>query len=324
MLAHRTGGASKSFVFTQPAVSSRQKRYDCMCPMLADAYWSTDINSSKRASSNGSAVVCRLVLVVAVWFVAAMPATSQPAPAPKDALPDAPQANKVAPSDLTLRAVPLNVVRDQGMIWTSPFHIHGRDLKVVVPLLLATGAAIATDKRALRDVVSLDPAFNNDNTNASNVMIGGYIAAPVILYGVGHFGGDEHAREAGLLGAEALLDGVIVEQGMKLIFWRERPYQDLGRGRFFQTGAGVDSSFPSSHSVLAGAAAAELAGEYRNPWTQVLLYTGAAGISFTRLMGQQHFPSDILVGSACGWLVGHYVYKHRHRWEPRRPLDISR
>lgn len=245
-------------------------------------------------------------------------------PSTNAALPDAPAPQKNTANDLTVRAVPLNVVRDQGVIWTSPFHIHGRDLKVVVPLVLATGAAIATDKRALRDVVSLDPAFNNDNTNASNVMIGGYIAAPVILYGVGHFGDNEHARETGLLGAEALLDGVIVEQGMKLIFWRERPYQDAERGRFFQTSAGVDSSFPSSHSVIAWASAAVLAGEYRNPFTQVLVYTGAAGISFTRLMGQQHFPSDIVVGSAVGWLVGHYVYKHRHRWEARRPLDNAR
>jgi len=109
---------------------------------------------------------------------------------------------------------------------------------------------------------------------------------------------------------------VVVEQGMKLIFWRERPYQDGGRGRFFQSNAGVDSSFPSSHSVLAWASAAVIAGEYPNPWTQVLVYGGAAGISFTRLMGQQHFPSDVLVGSAVGWLVGHYVYKHRHRFEP--------
>lgn len=266
--------------------------------------------------------MCRFAILS--LFGTAVCARPQPATEATDALPDAPQVQHNSASDLSLRAVPMNILHDQGVIWTSPFHIHGRDLKVVVPLVLATGAAIATDKRTLRDVVSLDPAFNNDNTNASNVMIGGYIAAPVILYGVGHFRGNEHARETGLLGAEALLDGVVVEQGMKLVFWRERPYQDAGRGRFFQSSAGVDSSFPSSHSVLAWSAAAVLAGEYRNPFTQVLVYTGAAGISMTRIMGQQHFPSDILVGSAVGWLVGHYVYKHRHHWEPRHSADASR
>ena len=238
---------------------------------------------------------------------------AQPGPAVNadDALPNAPQPQ----SDVTIRAFVPNILHDQKTIWTSPFHIRASDLKVVVPLALATGAAIATDKRALHDVVSLDPAFNNDNTNASNVMIGGFIAAPVILYGVGHFRDNEHARETGLLGAEALVDGVVVEEGMKAIFWRERPYQDFGRGRFFQSSAGIDSSFPSSHSVLAWSTAAVLAGEYPNFWTRALVYTGAAGISFTRLMGQQHFPSDVLVGSAAGWLVGHYVYKHRHRYQ---------
>ena len=245
-------------------------------------------------------------------------AQSGPAASPDAALPEAPHAQSAA--DVTIRATPLNILHDQAAIWTSPLHLRGRDLKIVIPLLAGTGVAIATDKRALRDVISLDPVFNNDNTNASNVMIGGFIAAPVVLYGMGHFGGNEHARETGLLGAEALLDGVVVEQGMKLIFWRERPYQDLGRGKFFQTSVGVDSSFPSSHSVLAWSEAAVLAGEYRNPWTRVALYTGAAGISVTRLMGQQHFPSDVLVGSAVGWLVGHYVYKHRHRYHA---VDIS-
>ena len=252
-----------------------------------------------------------------------MCAAAQPAPAanPDDALPDAPQAQ--SRPEVTIRALPMNVLHDQGTIWTSPFHLRAADLKIVVPLVLATGAAIATDKHTLQEVVSLDPDFNNANTNASNAMIGGFIAAPVILYGVGHFHANEHARETGLLGAEALLDGVVVEQGMKLIFWRERPYQNMGQGRFFQSSAGVDSSFPSSHSVLAWSTAAVIAGEYPNPWVQVLVYTGATGVSMTRLMGQQHFPADLLVGSAVGWLVGHYVYKHRHRYEARHS-DVHR
>ena len=254
---------------------------------------------------------CRFAFLLALLSV--MCAAAQPAPAANPVLPDAPQAQ--SRPEVTIRDLPMNVLRDQGTIWTSPFHLRASDLKIVLPLALATGVAIATDDRALRDVVSHDSDFNNANTNASNVMIGGFIAAPVILYGVGHFHGNEHARETGLLGAEALLDGVVIEQGMKLIFWRERPYEGTGRGRFFQSSAGVDSSFPSSHSVLAWSTAAVIAGEYRNPWTQVLVYTGAAGVSMTRLMGQQHFPADLLVGSAVGWLVGHYVYKHRHRYD---------
>lgn len=237
-----------------------------------------------------------------------------------EALPDAPQAQTQAQSqnpttnEITVCDTPLNVVKDQKGIWTKSFRIHPHDLVWLAPLTLATGAAIATDHRALKDVVSTDPSFNNASTNTSNVMIGGFIAAPVAIYGFGHFHQSEHAREAGLLSAEALLDGLVVEQGMKFIFWRERPNVDSERGRFFQTSAGWDSSFPSSHSVVAWSTASAIATEYPRTWTRILVYSGATGVSLTRVLGQQHFPSDVLVGSAAGWLIGRYVVRHHYHW----------
>ncbi|MDQ2744336.1 MAG: phosphatase PAP2 family protein [Chloroflexota bacterium] len=175
----------------------------------------------------------------------------------------------------------------------------------LVPLAAATGVGIAMDHHTMASVVSHDAGFNHANVNASNVLVGGFIAAPVTLYGVGYLKGDEHAREAGLLGGEALADGVVVEQGMKLIFWRERPAVNNARGHFFQGSTGIDSSFPSSHSVLAWSAASVMAEEYPSRWAQVGIYTMATGVSLTRVMGQEHFPTDVLVGSAAGWLIGH-------------------
>jgi membrane-associated phospholipid phosphatase len=207
----------------------------------------------------------------------------------------------------------MNVLRDQGAIWTSPLRLHARDVEWLAPLALATGAAIGTDHRAMSQVVSKNSGFNQANTNASNVLIGGFIAAPVALYGFGHFELSPHAREAGILSAEAMLDGLIVEQGVKLIFWRERPNVDSARGRFFKSDAGLDSSFPSSHTVVAWSAAAELAGEYHSPWARLFIYSAATSVSLTRVLGQQHFTSDVLIGSTAGWLVGHYVYRKHHK-----------
>jgi membrane-associated phospholipid phosphatase len=59
--------------------------------------------------------------------------------------------------------------------------------------------------------------------------------------------------------------------------------------------------------------AASLAGEYRSPWIRASLYSVATGVSLTRVLGQQHFPGDVLAGSAAGWLVGHYVFRAHHR-----------
>ena len=139
------------------------------------------------------------------------------------------------------------------------------------------------------------------------------IAAPVGLLGWGLLKKNPHAREAGLLGAEAMADGVVLEQGMKLIFLRERPSVDNSNGKFFQTGAGADSSFPSSHSLITWSSAAVLADEYPSTLSRLLIYSAATGVSMTRVMGQEHFPSDVLVGSAAGWLIGHYVFRKHHK-----------
>ncbi|HEV2485539.1 MAG TPA: phosphatase PAP2 family protein [Terracidiphilus sp.] len=224
------------------------------------------------------------------------------------------QTAKAEDSDeVTVRGTPGNILRDQAAIWTSPVRLRAGDLEWFLPLAAATGAAIATDRSAMTHVVSKDPGFNQKNIDVSNALIGGFIAAPVALFGYGHFRQIPRAHEAGILSAEAMIDGVVVEQGMKLMFWRERPDVDSARGKFFQTGAGIDSSFPSSHSVVAWSAAAVLAGEYPSRLSQLLIYSGAAGVSLTRVMGQQHFPSDVVVGSAAGWLVGHYVFRKHHK-----------
>lgn len=264
-------------------------------------------------------------LILAFCVSAGGQTASGPNPQPPSesaaaSLPDAPlpqSADPVQANDreaVTLRNTPVHILKDQAAIWTSPFRMEAHDLEWLVPLTLATGAAIATDHRALSSVVSHDATFNHANVDASNVLTGGLIAAPVLLYGMGHLHADAHAQEAGILSGEAILDGLVVEQGMKLVFWRERPSTDHGRGRFFQTNVGVDSSFPSSHSMLTWSSAAVIAGEYPSRWVQLGVYSMATGVSVTRVLGQEHFPSDVLVGSAVGWLVGHYVYRKHHRY----------
>lgn len=275
-----------------------------------------------RRLSSLAALSWTLMPVFCLWASGQTVSGPTPLPASEVAavsLPDAPlpqtaEAARTENKDaVTLRNTPLHIVEDQGVIWTSPLRIRPHDMEWLIPLTLATGAAIGTDHRAMSSVVSHDPTFNHDNVDVSNVLTGGLIAAPVALFGMGQYRGDAHESETGILGGEALVDGVVVEQGMKLIFYRERPHVDSARGRFFQTGVGVDSSFPSSHSVLAWSSAAVIAEEYPSRWVQFGAYSMATGVSVTRVLGQEHFPSDVLAGSAAGWLVGHYVFRKRHR-----------
>jgi len=232
---------------------------------------------------------------------------------PAPYIPDAPKPQpKTEP--VTLRETPKNILYDQGAIWSSPVRIREKDLKYLVPLGLATTVAIASDHEAMTDVVSRDPDFNHKNVQVSNALTAGLLGAPAVFFGVGQFGGNPHARETGILAGEAVVNGLAVEQGIKLMTWRERPSVNDAKGKFWQSSAGWDSSFPSSHSLLVWSSAAVMAEEYPSWWMQTGIYTLATGVSLTRVLGQEHFPSDVLVGSAFGWMVGHYVYKKHHHW----------
>lgn len=248
-----------------------------------------------------------LFLLLAAAFRVSLDAQTWP---PATSVPNAPEPQE----PVTLRATPLNILKDEGAIWSSPARIRDDNFRYLIPLGLAVTVAITTDHQAMSELVSRNASFNNTNTNASNVLVGPFIAAPAVIFAAGHFTGSDHARETGILGGEAMLDGLVVEQGMKLMFWRERPTVDNAKGKFFQTGVGWDSSFPSSHSMIAWSSAAVLAEEYPSRLNRLGIYTLATGVSLTRVLGQQHFPSDVLVGSAFGWMVGHYVYKKHHRW----------
>jgi hypothetical protein len=231
--------------------------------------------------------------------------------APGGTLPDAPDAQ----TTVTEKGLPLAILKDQVAIWTSPVRIRPHDLIWLLPLGAATGVTLATDTDAMRDL-SRNPGFNKDSVNASNALLGAEIAIPVTLYGVGLFGGDAHARQTGILSGEALADSVVVDQVAKIIFRRERPLYNHAAGDFFSSKTGENNSFPSSHSMLAWSIAAVIAGEYPSKWVQAGAYSLATSVSLMRVLGQEHFPTDVLVGGAAGWLIGHYVFK-KH---PLRPV----
>ena len=134
-------------------------------------------------------------------------------------LPNAPEPQP----DVTVKGFRCNVLKDQKAIWTSPAHIRVKDLDWLVPLAAVTGFGHCHRPRRHASRSAHDAKLNKRSLDASNVLTGGMIAAPVGLFGWGAIKNSPHAREAGLLGAEAMVDGVVVEQGMKLIFWRERP-----------------------------------------------------------------------------------------------------
>ena len=200
-----------------------------------------------------------------------------------------------------------NIVLDQKAIWTSPSRLRWADGSWLFPVGAVTAGFFLSDRSAVR-ALSNDPNHVRRYKSLSNYGLASLVGAGGGLYLWSKISHDDHQRETGILAAEAAINGLAVNTMFKYAWGRERPYQDTGRGRFFQGG----TSFASDHAVAAWSIASVIAHEYPGPLTKFTVYGMAAAVSASRVMGKQHAPSDVVVGSLIGWLIGRQVYRRHH------------
>ena len=177
-------------------------------------------------------------------------------------------------------------------------------------LFVASAAALGSEDTNIMQHHFLDQNTADHANTASTALTGLLVAAPVAYFGIGHFNHSHTAEETGILAGEAMVDSLAVNQVFKIASRRERPALDNAEGRFFQPDVGFDSSFASNHSVVAWSSATVIASESNRFWVKFAAYGLATGVSATRVIGRDHFPSDVYVGSGVGWVIGHYVYHH--------------
>ena len=168
---------------------------------------------------------------------------------------------------------------------------------------------IGSDQHSMTRVQSNANAISRGNTISDGGLVA-FAAWPAAMYAWGSLQGAQRPRETGLLAGEALINSLAVNEALKYAFGRERPTATDGQGHFFQTSS--SPSFPSLHSQLSWTAASVIAHEYPNSVTAFLAYGAASTVSIARVAGRQHFPSDVVIGGALGWLIGWQAYKAHH------------
>ena len=197
--------------------------------------------------------------------------------------------------------------QDQKHIWTSPAHIRLVDARWLVPLAGVTAGLFVTDQQYSASL-STNPSTISHYNTISNVGIASLIGAGAGMYLLSFPSHNQHWRETGFLAGEAAIDSLIPIEIMKYSFGRERPYQGNGSGAFLQGG----TSFPSEHAAAAWAIAGVFAHEYPGTLPKLVSYGLASAVSFARVHGRQHFPSDVFVGSVLGYLVAQSIYNRHH------------
>lgn len=232
--------------------------------------------------------------------------------------------SSLAPADL--KSLPRNLFTDQKNLWTTPFHMTQSEWQWTVPLAFVGAGLLASDT-AIEKHVPTNPATVSHAVTASNAGLAAMGAVGAGMFLLGHTTNNDQWRETGLLSGEAGIDAFLDTEVFGYAFGRERPFSGDGRGRFFQGG----DSFPSQHAAISWAIASVIAHEYPGPLTEFLAYGLASGVSATRVVGQKHFASDVLVGSALGWYIGRQVFRSHSqysdaeiaRWGTFRKNDLE-
>ena len=253
------------------------------------------------------------VLLVFFLLTSSLSAQSLP-PAPSETSATEPQVTEPTP----LKSPPIlsrdqffskgfvqQLLKDQRSIWTSPARIKTSDAKWFVPLAGAT-TLLFTEDNQISHRFDHVPSLQKTSLKISQVGTYAPFGVPGAFLALGKLTGNDRLVVTGKRGFQAALYSTLASQGLKLVTDRTRPYMG-GDGHFWNGG----NSFPSGHSMEAWALAKVVSDEYSDkPLVKIGMYSFATAVSLSRMTSQRHYASDVLVGSAIGYLIGKFVMRH--------------
>jgi len=235
------------------------------------------------------------------------PSSSDSTPSPGKDNPQPAQPASASPSKF--REFVGTFLSDEKTIWTSPLQTKPKDLRWLLPLAGATAAFLATDTDISNALPNTQSQINNSRSISEIGSAYTLYGASAAFYLIGRHKDNDRLRETGWLSIMAITHSQIVVEAIKLAAGRERPEDNSGQGRFWK---GKDG-FPSGHAISSWAFASVVAEEYNDSkLIQVGAYSMATLVSVCRVTGRRHFPSDVLVGSSMGFLIGRYMV-HAHQ-----------
>ena len=190
-----------------------------------------------------------------------------------------------------------------GVILAPRRAVKLSNLKWELPVLAATFVMVNFgDTPASRQINNLH--MENVANTFSNVGLYSELGLAGGLYAVGCAKHRSNMRLAGQEALEAAGSALAIDSVFKIVSNRVRPDRFQAQGNFWDAGG---RSFASGHAAMSFAVASVLAKHTDSRWKKVALYGLAGAVSFARFPAKKHFLSDILVGSAIGYVTGTYM-----------------
>jgi membrane-associated phospholipid phosphatase len=212
-----------------------------------------------------------------------------------------------------------------------------RDASMLEAFAIATVSAAPLDRkfaeRLQNQTVQENRLLRNTAHTVEAITDPGAMIIGIGLYTYGRIRNQGRVADLGLHGTEALVLGGQLAFVMKGIAGRARPYVNTNdpHNYSFMRGfrEGTDyRAFPSGHAISAFAAAAAVTSEAKRWWgtkagwiVGSVLYTGAAGVAWSRMYDNKHWATDVLTGAAIGTFTGLKVVHYHHKTNPNNWID---
>jgi len=220
----------------------------------------------------------------------------------------------------------VNLIKDSwnnaGKWWQSETY-QKQDLWYWSIGLTALGGTFIYDSEIQEAISFSDPAavdrWSPYMEPFGNPYYGGSVA--LLAYLSGELSGQSEMANLSSTALQSMLTSGITVMGLKLLFHRVRPEEQIGNDPYLFYGPSFRSdrlSFPSGHSAIAFSLASSISAYYDDPYYLAIPLYGLAGLTaWQRVYAKKHWPSDILMGGLIGVFVGRKIAHWQKDKSPR-------
>ncbi len=138
------------------------------------------------------------------------------------------------------------------------------------------------------------------------------VPASLLTLGAGELFDADDVRDTGILMSELLLTGLFVQQPVRIVVGRRRPYTGEGHLSFDSFRIGNEyASFPSGHAWTAFGISNIVARQVDQTWAYVSLYSLATITALSRMYADAHWLTDVVLGSIIGYAISTALWNER-------------
>jgi membrane-associated phospholipid phosphatase len=207
-------------------------------------------------------------------------------------------------------------LKDAGAYCIAPLHFTGKDWLYTGAILGGTALIMTTDKEVRTQLgrntsVSINHNFWDGPYYYGHGLVAGLFSGGV--YAAGLFSRSDNLRVTGRLMLQSIAYSGCFVLALKVVTGRGRPYISESQWNFKGFKIKDDyMSFSSNHAAFAFAMSTVLSQRIGNVWASIGLY-GIAGLTaISRVVNNQHWLSDVVLGSVIGMGAGYFVIRQEN------------